>query len=193
MHCVIVITIALGFNGASTVVNLSNALDLAPNYAPTLYSIINTFATLAGVIAPMVVTYFTREHVSLIKTNGMIHWKWKRKFFDFLCAISRIRSTSGMKYFWYHQRCTSHQPYYSCSLAAVRCKTGMTTPTKSKETPGENFVNRMKATFRQLKLAALNCSHIYLKYKMFIAIMNGVAVLFDEKCHISWLNSSSGD
>lgn len=64
MHCVIVITMALGFNGASTVVNLSNALDLAPNYVATLSSIINTFATLAGVIAPMMVTYFTREQAS---------------------------------------------------------------------------------------------------------------------------------
>ena len=65
IHCVILITIAMGFNGATTVVNLANSLDLAPNYAATLSSIINTFATLGGIIAPMVVTYFTREHVSL--------------------------------------------------------------------------------------------------------------------------------
>lgn len=65
IHCVILITIAMGFNGATTVVNLANSLDLAPNYAATLSSIINTFATLGGIIAPMVVTYFTREHVSV--------------------------------------------------------------------------------------------------------------------------------
>lgn len=64
IHCVIMITIAMGFNGATTVVNLANNLDLAPNYAATLSAIINTFATSGGIIAPVVVTYFTREHVS---------------------------------------------------------------------------------------------------------------------------------
>ncbi|XP_055312815.1 sialin-like isoform X2 [Sitodiplosis mosellana] len=62
IHCVILITIAMGFNGATTVVNLANALDLAPNYVATLSAIINTFATSGGIIAPVVVTYFTREH-----------------------------------------------------------------------------------------------------------------------------------
>lgn len=63
MYCVLLITIALGLNGASTVVSLANALDLAPNYAATLSSIINTFSTSAGIIAPMVVSYFTSEQV----------------------------------------------------------------------------------------------------------------------------------
>lgn len=66
IHCVILITIAMAFNGATTVVNLANSLDLAPNYAATLSAIINTFATSGGIIAPVVVTYFTREHVSFI-------------------------------------------------------------------------------------------------------------------------------
>lgn len=66
MNCVLLITIALGLNGASTVVSLANALDLAPNYAATLSSIINTFSTMAGIIAPMVVSYFTSEQVSLL-------------------------------------------------------------------------------------------------------------------------------
>lgn len=64
MYCVALITIALGLNGASTVVSLANALDLAPNYAATLSSIINTFSTAAGIIAPLVVSYFTSENVS---------------------------------------------------------------------------------------------------------------------------------
>lgn len=64
MYCVALITIALGLNGASTVVSLANAIDLAPNYAASLSSIINTFSTSAGVIAPMVVSYFTSENVS---------------------------------------------------------------------------------------------------------------------------------
>lgn len=64
VNCVIVITVALGLNGASTCVNLANSLDLAPNYAAAVSAIISTFTTATGVIAPMVVTYFTRENVS---------------------------------------------------------------------------------------------------------------------------------
>lgn len=64
MYCVALITIALGLNGASTVVSLANAIDLAPNYAASLSSIIGTFSTSAGIIAPLVVSYFTSEHVS---------------------------------------------------------------------------------------------------------------------------------
>lgn len=56
----------MAFNGATTVVNLVNPLDLAPNYVATLSAIINTFATSGGIIAPSVVAYFTRENVSSI-------------------------------------------------------------------------------------------------------------------------------
>lgn len=63
MYCVALITIALGLNGASTVVSLANALDLAPNYGAFTSAFINTFATMAGIIAPMVVSYFTSENV----------------------------------------------------------------------------------------------------------------------------------
>lgn len=58
-------TLSLGFNGASTVTNLQNSHDLAPNYAATLYGIINTAGTTAGFITPLVVGYFTQERVSL--------------------------------------------------------------------------------------------------------------------------------
>uniref|UniRef100_A0A1A9WR77 Major facilitator superfamily (MFS) profile domain-containing protein n=1 Tax=Glossina brevipalpis TaxID=37001 RepID=A0A1A9WR77_9MUSC len=38
---VALMTISLGFNGASSVTNLQNSQDLAPNYSGTLYGIIN--------------------------------------------------------------------------------------------------------------------------------------------------------
>lgn len=74
MACVVLITIALGFNGASTVVSLANPFDLAPNYAAALYAIINTFTTVSGIIAPLVVSYFTSEQVSFatnLKKNAL--------------------------------------------------------------------------------------------------------------------------
>ncbi|XP_031630275.1 sialin-like [Contarinia nasturtii] len=69
INCVIVITVALGLNGASTCVNLANSLDLAPNYAAAVSAIINTFTTATGIIAPMVVTYFTRENNTVNEWN----------------------------------------------------------------------------------------------------------------------------
>lgn len=63
--CVTFMTLSLGFNGASTVTNLQNSHDLAPNYAATLYGIINTAGTTAGFITPLVVAHFTQERVSI--------------------------------------------------------------------------------------------------------------------------------
>lgn len=53
----------LGFNGASTITNLVNAQDLAPNFAATLYGMMNFLATTAGFLAPMTVAFFTSEKV----------------------------------------------------------------------------------------------------------------------------------
>lgn len=59
--CVAVITASLGFNGASTLTNLQNSQDLAPNYAGSLYGIINFLGTTTGFITPMVVGHFTEK------------------------------------------------------------------------------------------------------------------------------------
>lgn len=61
--CVALITLSLGFNGASTMTNLQNAQDLAPNYAGTVYGIINFVGATSGFITPLVVSYFTAEKV----------------------------------------------------------------------------------------------------------------------------------
>lgn len=65
-YCVAFITVALGLNGASTVVSLVNALDLSPNFAAPVGAIINTFSSPAGVLAPMLITFFTQEQVYLL-------------------------------------------------------------------------------------------------------------------------------
>jgi MFS transporter, ACS family, solute carrier family 17 (sodium-dependent inorganic phosphate cotransporter), other len=61
--CVAIITASLGFNGAATMTNLQNSQDLAPNYAGSLYGIINFIGTTSGFISPMIVAYFTAEKV----------------------------------------------------------------------------------------------------------------------------------
>lgn len=57
--CVAIITLSLGFNGASTMTNLQNSQDLAPNFAGTLYGVINFVGTTSGFISPMLVAHFT--------------------------------------------------------------------------------------------------------------------------------------
>lgn len=59
--CVAIMTISLGFNGAATATNLQNSQDLAPNYAGTLYGIINCIGTTPGIFSPMIVAAFTKE------------------------------------------------------------------------------------------------------------------------------------
>jgi MFS transporter, ACS family, solute carrier family 17 (sodium-dependent inorganic phosphate cotransporter), other len=56
-------TLSLGFNGAATMTNLQNTQDLAPNYAGTLYGIINFVGTTSGFISPMIVAHFTENEV----------------------------------------------------------------------------------------------------------------------------------
>ena len=61
---VAIITFSLGSNGAATMTNLQNSQDLAPNFAGTIYGIINFVGTTAGFITPILVAYFTQDNVS---------------------------------------------------------------------------------------------------------------------------------
>ncbi|XP_059611115.1 sialin-like [Phlebotomus argentipes] len=76
---VAILTLLYGFNGSSTVTNMQNCQDLAPNYAGTLYGIMNTFTTTAGFIAPMVVAHFTEDDNSL--------GSWKNVFVVTACIF----------------------------------------------------------------------------------------------------------
>jgi MFS transporter, ACS family, solute carrier family 17 (sodium-dependent inorganic phosphate cotransporter), other len=69
---VVVMTLSLGFNVAATMTNLQNSQDLAPNYAGTLYGIINFVGTTSGFISPMIVAHFTENEVSFEKTYEKI-------------------------------------------------------------------------------------------------------------------------
>jgi MFS transporter, ACS family, solute carrier family 17 (sodium-dependent inorganic phosphate cotransporter), other len=62
--CVAVMTISLGLNGSSVITNLMNSQDLSPNFAGTIYGMINFFGTSSGFLSPIIVAYFTAEEVS---------------------------------------------------------------------------------------------------------------------------------
>ncbi|CAH0564458.1 unnamed protein product [Brassicogethes aeneus] len=65
---IILITLSLGLNGSSTLTNLQNSQDLAPNFAATLYGIINCIGSTTGFISPLIVGYLTSKH------NGLDEW-----------------------------------------------------------------------------------------------------------------------
>ncbi|CAH1984886.1 unnamed protein product [Acanthoscelides obtectus] len=65
---IVLITLSLGLNGASTLTNLQNAHDLAPNFAGTLYGIANCLGSATGFISPIIVGYLTSTH------NGLHEW-----------------------------------------------------------------------------------------------------------------------
>ncbi|XP_072381179.1 sialin-like isoform X2 [Diabrotica undecimpunctata] len=65
---IVLISLSLGMNGASTLTNLQNSQDLSPNFAGTLYGIINSVGSTTGFINPAIVGYITSQH------NGLDEW-----------------------------------------------------------------------------------------------------------------------
>lgn len=69
---IVLITLSLGLNGASTLTNLQNSQDLAPNFAATLYGIANCIGSTTGFISPLIVGYLTTKKVSVEFKNVII-------------------------------------------------------------------------------------------------------------------------
>lgn len=59
------LTVALGMNGAASITNLQNSQDLAPNFAGTLYGMINCIGGSSGFITPLITGVITQENVNL--------------------------------------------------------------------------------------------------------------------------------
>ena len=69
------ITISMTFNGAATVTNFINPHDLAPNYAGSIYGLINTIGSISGFLTPMVTGYVTMHNVSFSENTKRIRTK----------------------------------------------------------------------------------------------------------------------
>lgn len=63
--CVALMTLSFGLNGAVTQTAFANIHDLTPNYAASVLSIANFFGGTSGFVTPLVVTYFTKDNVSV--------------------------------------------------------------------------------------------------------------------------------
>ncbi|XP_014218028.1 vesicular glutamate transporter 1-like, partial [Copidosoma floridanum] len=80
-------TLALTFNGAACQTSLQNHQDLAPNFAGSLYGIMNTFGSFSGFIIPAILGVLINEH------NGMLEWR-------VMFWISSIVFASATLLFW---------------------------------------------------------------------------------------------
>ncbi|CAD7089582.1 unnamed protein product [Hermetia illucens] len=67
--CLGLTTVCMGFNAAAVATNLINVQDLAPNFAATLYGIMNFFANTAGFLAPIMVAAITATK------NTLVEWR----------------------------------------------------------------------------------------------------------------------
>jgi len=63
---IIMLILALAFNGAACQTSLQNHQDLAPNYAGSLYGIMNTFGSFPGFIIPPIIGALTNERVCYV-------------------------------------------------------------------------------------------------------------------------------
>lgn len=66
---IVMLVLALAFNGAACQTSLVNHQDLAPNYAGSLYGIMNTFGSFPGFIIPPIIGALTNER------NGVEEWR----------------------------------------------------------------------------------------------------------------------
>lgn len=77
--------------------NLQNPQDLAPNYAGSLYGIINGIGITSGFITPLIVSYFTAEQVKVI----LCVLRGKQFCIIFRLILGRrARLRSGNGYLW---------------------------------------------------------------------------------------------
>ncbi|XP_076297756.1 sialin [Lasioglossum baleicum] len=84
---IVMLIVALSFNGAACQTSLQNHQDLAPNFAGSLYGIMNTFGSFPGFIIPPIIGALTNER------NGVEEWR-------VMFWISAAVFTSATILFW---------------------------------------------------------------------------------------------
>lgn len=92
----VLLTLAVGFQGALYTGYLVNHLDLSPNYASVIYGITSTFGTIPSFVAPLMVATLTKGQVG---TEFRFAWRVLTSFLFFsffscfvCCCSKRWRS-----------------------------------------------------------------------------------------------------
>ncbi|XP_076244331.1 putative inorganic phosphate cotransporter isoform X2 [Calliopsis andreniformis] len=68
------LVLALGFNGAASISNLSNNQDLSPNYAGFLYGVMNTIGCASGIVIPPLVEEIAGKYGNPIEKWQILFW-----------------------------------------------------------------------------------------------------------------------
>lgn len=76
----VLLTLAVGFQGALYTGYLVNHLDLSPNYASVIYGITSTFGTIPSFVAPLMVATLTKGQVG---TEFRFAWRVLTSFLFF--------------------------------------------------------------------------------------------------------------
>lgn len=106
------------FNGAVVVTSHQNQLDLAPNFAASIVSVILVVASTSGFAVPMFIAFVTSEAVSFAVSFVVYHYS------SFLTFHFRILCPSGCCYLAYRVRCSLWPELCSCCWAALKCSHG---------------------------------------------------------------------
>ncbi|XP_076239951.1 sialin isoform X2 [Calliopsis andreniformis] len=150
---IVMLILGLTFNGAACQTSLQNHQDLAPNFAGSLYGIMNTFGSFPGFIIPSVIGALTNER------NGVEEWR-------IMFWLSAGIFTSATVLFWIFgsaeiQPWNDLNPYEPPTLSTEE-KQMTELPTKELQTEDEEGENeRCKHTL----IVPLDSSLEYLKVR----------------------------
>ncbi|XP_024936933.1 sialin isoform X2 [Cephus cinctus] len=92
------LVLALGFNGAASISNLSNNQDLSPNFAGFLYGIMNTIGCTTGMIIPPMVEAIAGRYGNPINKWQILFWIGAAVCI--LCMLIFILGGSGQVQSW---------------------------------------------------------------------------------------------
>lgn len=123
---VALMTFALGFNGASTLTNLQNAQDLSPNFAGTIYGIVNCIGGTTGFINPIITSAF-------ITTNNSSANEWYIIFY----IGSAVYIGCGIFFFIFGTGTT--QPWNNVSEDVVNAETVVSNGITNEAFQSDNF------------------------------------------------------
>ena len=107
MTAVAMMILALTFNGAACQTSLQNHQDLAPNFAGSLYGVMNTFGSFSGFIIPAVIGALTNEHVRIYLVASQLHALQNLNVFTELMKIegtTMIRNLNKNRIYFHYQQ-----------------------------------------------------------------------------------------
>lgn len=125
----VMLILALTFNGAACQTSLVNHQDLAPNFAGSLYGVMNTFGSFSGFIIPPIIGALTNERVCSPLSKVQIRENMLlilTAFFNNIHLFYRMEWKNGVLFSGYRQEYLFRQQFYFGSLDLRKYSPGTT-------------------------------------------------------------------